>query len=181
MFYKLSEDYFVRGLAESDLSGPYTSWFEDQEVCKYNSHGVFPRSVDWFRKHIESSNSGNSVVWAICHEMDGHIGNISLQNLSMVNRSAEFSIILGDKRHHGKSIGKRAGKVLLAHGFEKLNLHRIYCGTAATNLAMKSLAKHLGMVEEGRRREQLFLEGQWVDVLEFGLLRNEFRKDSTDK
>jgi RimJ/RimL family protein N-acetyltransferase len=39
---------------------------------------------------------------------------------------------------------------------------------------MQRLANQLGMVEEGRRRHHLFLEGQWVDMLEYGVLKDEF-------
>ena len=50
-------------------------------------------------------------------------------------------------------------------------LSQIFCGTAATNLGMQKLALSLGFCEEGRRKAHLYLEGQWVDVIEFGLLR----------
>ena len=39
---------------------------------------------------------------------------------------------------------------------------------------MQRLAHQLGMAEEGRRRKHLFLEGQWVDMLEYGILKSEF-------
>ena len=38
-----------------------------------------------------------------------------------------------------------AGKAMLEHGFKKLNLHRIYCGTAATNAGMKKLMVSLAV------------------------------------
>lgn len=174
MIYELPDGYFVRAMIESDLAGPYPSWFEDQVVCKYNSHGKYARNSQWFRSFYESANGDDRVVWAICHRDHGHIGNISLLDMSLVNRNAEFGILIGDRRHHGKSVGVYAGRKLLQHGFEKLNLERIYCGTAATNVGMHRLALRLGMTEEGRRRKQLFLEGQWVDVLEYGILRDEF-------
>jgi RimJ/RimL family protein N-acetyltransferase len=116
------------------------------------------------------------IVWAICHVQDGHIGNVALQNISLINQNAEFAIILGDRRHWGKGVGMLAGKAMLEHGFKKLNLHRIYCGTAATNAGMKKLALKLGMKEEGIRRENLFLDGEWVDAIEYGILRSEFKK-----
>lgn len=174
MIYELPAGYFVRALQEADLAGPYPSWFEDQEVCKYNSHGKYARNSDWFKSFYESANRDDRVVWAVCHRNDGHIGNISLQEMSFINRSAEFAILIGDRRHRGKSVGTYAGRQLLQHGFEKLNLERIYCGTAATNIGMHRLALQLGMAEEGRRRNHLFLEGKWVDMLEYGILRSEF-------
>jgi [ribosomal protein S5]-alanine N-acetyltransferase len=174
MIYELPDGYFVRALYASDLAGPYPHWFEDQEVCKYNSHGKFAKNSDWFRSYYESANREDRVVWAICHRDQGHVGNISLQELSFVNRNAEFAILIGDGRHRGKSVGTNAGLILLRHGFQKLNLERIYCGTAATNIGMQKLASQLGMAEEGRRRNHLFLEGEFVDMLEYGLLREEF-------
>lgn len=176
MIYELNTEYYVRPLAEDDINGAYPGWFEDQEVCRYNSHGKFFKSKSYFRKYIAEIDREDRIVWAICHVKDGHIGNISLQNISIIDRTAEFAIILGDKRHWKKGIGLIASRKLLNHGFLKLNLERIYCGTAATNAAMKKLACAMGMTQEGTRREHLFLEGIRVDVLEYGILRSEFIK-----
>lgn len=175
MIYQLNEVYFVRPLEETDIDGPYTSWFEDQEVCRYNSHGKFFKTRAYFHEYVKNTNLEDRVVWAICHTKDGHIGNIALQAISFINRTAEFAILLGDKHHWGKGVGLLAGRKLLEHGFQKLNLERIYCGTAATNKGMNKLAKALGMIQEGTRRSHLFLEGERVDIYEYGILRSEFK------
>lgn len=176
MIYALSENYFVRPLVDEDVDGAYPQWFEDQEVCRYNAHGKFFKTKAYFREYLNTLNREDRVVWAICHVADGHIGNVSLQEISAINRTAEFAIILGDKRHWGKGVSVLAARKLLEHGFNKLNLERIYCGTASTNEGMKKLAKSMGMVPEGTRRGHLFLEGLRVDVLEYGILRAEFEK-----
>jgi len=176
MIYEFTNGYYVRGLLEDDLTGPYPSWFEDQKVCKYNSHGNFVKNSEWFRSFYESLNREDQLVWAICHNEDGHIGNISLQSMSFVNRHAEFAIIIGNRNHWRKSVGIQVGLRLLQHGFDKLNLERVYCGTAANCIGMQKLAQQLGMIEEGRRRKHLFLNGEWVDMIEYGILREEFRK-----
>lgn len=175
MIYRLQKEYFVRALRESDLNGPYPSWFEDQEVCAFSSHGKYFRTLEFFRKYIDSTNSDDRIVWAICHDNDGHIGNVTLQGISIIHRSAEFAIILGDRRHWGRGVGAMAGRQLLEHGFDKLNLERVYCGTAESNRAMIKLAKTLGMRLEGTRRQHFFLNGAREDMLEFGVLRSEFK------
>ncbi len=175
MIYQLSKDYFLRSLAVEDLNGPYPKWFEDQEICRYNSHGKFFKPRSYFEAYLSELDREDHVVLAICHEADGHIGNLSLQDISLINRTAEFAILLGDKRHWGKDVGFLAGHALISHGFSKLNLERIYCGTAATNIGMQKLAKSLGMVLEGTRRQHLFLDGSRIDMLEFGILRAEFK------
>lgn len=174
MIYQLSPDYFVRPLTMEDLGGPYPSWFEDQVVCRYNSHGKFFKTRAYFERFIQSLDREDHIVWAVCHVAEGHIGNISLQQIALINRTAEFAIILGDKRHRGRGVGLLAGRALLRHGFDKLNLERVYCGTAATNLGMQKLAVQMGMTLEGTRRKDLFLDGERVDVLEYGILRAEF-------
>ena len=173
MSIQLGKDYYIRAFKEEDLHGAYPSWFEDQDVCRYNSHGNFFKTSEYFREFYRSINLEDRVVWAICNHQDGHIGNISLQNISQINRNAEFGILLGDKRHWGRGVGRMAGAELIAHGFRNLNLERIYCGTAETNEGMNRLALYLGMKEEGRRRSQLFLSGAWVDVIEYGILKLE--------
>ena len=174
MIYQLNAEYVVRPLSEGDLDGPYPSWFEDQEVCRYNSHGKFVKTRAYFRDYLNDLNREDRVVWAIGHVQDGHIGNVSLQEISFVNRTAEFAIITGDRRHWGKGVGLLAGRCLLQHGFQKLNLVRIHCGTAATNQGMRKLALAMGMTLEGTRRGHLFLDGARVDMVEYGILREEF-------
>lgn len=176
MIYELSKDYFVRPLDEEDLNGAYPKWFQDQEVCQYNSHGKFFKTITYFKDYLDELNREDRVVWAICHNEDGHIGNISLQEISFINRTAEFAIIIGDKRHWKKGVGLLASRKLLEHGFKKLNLERIYCGTAASNEGMKKLAVALGMTHEGTRRLHFFIEGSRVDLLEYGVLREEFEE-----
>ncbi len=177
MIYKISNDYYVRQLRESDVNGVYPSWFDDQEVCQYNSHGKLFKTQAHFSKYIDELNSEACMVWAICHTIDGHIGNASLQEISLINRTAEFAIIMGDKNHWGKRVGQQVGRKMLTHGFSKLNLERIYCGTASSNLGMKRLAISLGMVQEGVRRRHLFLDGERVDMVEYGILAAEFNSN----
>ena len=62
------------------------------------------------------------------------------------------------------------GSLLIQHAFNQLNLHRVYCGTLDTNIGMKKLAVKFGMQEEGRRRDAIYKNGEYVDIVEFGIL-----------
>ena len=174
MIYQLSDDYYVRSLRESDLDGPYPGWFEDQELTNYNSHGKFFKNRAYFQAYIDSINNENHVVWAICHRDDGHIGNISLQAISWINRHSDFGMLIGNKKHWSKGVGYLALRQLFQHGFDKLNLERIWCAVPEPNVGMCKLALKIGMLEEGRRRAHMYFHGEWVDMLEFGILKHEF-------
>lgn len=178
-FVYRTEKIAVRPLDRWAMEGPYPSWFSDMEVCRHNSHGVFPKQTAELATYIDSLAGDRSrLVWAIFDVADAqrHIGNISLQQIDSINRSAEFAILIGDKSCWGKGYATEAARLLLTHGFDRLNLRRIYCGTAAANVGMRRLAQSLGMVEEGTRRGALFIDGSYIDVVEYGLLQDEFRR-----
>jgi len=181
MIYQLSEEYYVRNLRETDLAGPYPSWFEDQDVSQHNSHGKFFKSNSEFQNYVKLSSGSEQIVWAICHIQDGHIGNVVLHEISFINRNADFAILVGDRRHWAKGVGYLVSKTLFEHAFQKLNLHKIYCATAQTNAAMINLAKKLSMIEEGRWREHVYLNGKYVDLIAFGVLKDEFMNNLESK
>lgn len=166
----------LRPLIQEDLDGNYINWFNNAEVCLYNSHHVYPYSREKATQYISAvQNSKDNLILAIITKSNNkHIGNISLQNINLVSRSAEYAIILGEKEYWGKGIAKEASILILKHSFEELNLHRIYCGTSENNKAMQKLASSLGMKEEGRRKEALYKTGKYVDIIEYGLLRKDF-------
>lgn len=171
-----SEHLRFRGLCEQDIDGPYLHWFDDQEVCCFNSHGRFPSTRKKLVSYIDMLQTSEShLVWAMIEKgTEKHVGNISLQGINMVNRSAEFAIIIGDRDCWGKGYGYEAARVLFSHGFRKLGLNRIHCGTSENNTGMLSLAGKLGMIQEGIRRQALFENGRFVNAVEFGLLKGEF-------
>ncbi len=170
-----------RGLCETDIEGPYLHWFDDQEVCRFNSHGRFPSTRKKMFAYIEMLQTSEiHLVWALIEKgSEAHIGNISLQSINTVNRSAEFAIIIGARSCWGKGYAYEAANILFSHGFRKLGLNRIQCGTSQHNIGMLRLAEKLGMTREGNRRLALFENGEFVDAVEFGLLKEEF--DSSAK
>ena len=167
---------YLRGLTEEDLKGNYVAWLNDEEVNRFNSHHVFPYSVAEGLEYIKSSKKiADAVVLAIVlKEKEIHIGNIALQRIDHISKNAEFAIIVGEKTYWNKGYSKEASILLIKHGFLQMNLHKIYCGTSALNIGMQKLAKALGMKEEGKRREHLYKDGAYVDILEYGLLKSDF-------
>lgn len=170
----------LRALSLEDLNGNYLCWFNDPTTMRFSSNGTYHNTLPKFQKFIESLNEDKSrLVWAIDDlQTQQHIGNISLQAIDYVNRNAEFAIVLGEKAFWGKGYAKEAGQLVFKHGFERLNLHRIYCGTAISNEGMCHLAESLQMAKEGQKRQALFLEGAYVDVMLYAIIQNEFFKNS---
>ena len=163
---------YLRALTEQDVKGNYSSWLNDPEVTHFNSHGRFPMTVDKLLNYVSASMlSNNDLVLAVIDKLNSvHVGNISLQNINWIDRNAEIAFLLGDKTYWGKGVMSEAGALLINHGFKLLNLHRIYCGTSSENLGMQKLADKLGMKKEGTRKDAIFKNGRYIDILEYGIL-----------
>lgn len=182
------------------MSEEYRSWFNNPEVTKFNSHGLFPYSsgaMEAFIRTIEQG-SDSKIVWAIeiAEKIGGgfgmsfpnapqpieinwqHIGNVSLQSINWINRSAELAIVLGRERRHG--YGHQACEWAVRHAFMKLGLHRVWTGTAATNIGMQRVCEKLGMKEEGVFRDAMFLNGRHVNVLAFGIIARDYNFSTED-
>lgn len=170
----------VCALSSRELEGSYPQWLNRPDVCQFNSHGAFPNTPEQCRDYIASlSGARSTLVWAVYHLDDGvHIGNISLQGIDWLNRSAEIAFLFGETAYWGKGYAFDAAQLLIDHGFSCLNLRRIYCGTASGNQGMRRLAQKLGMHEEGCKREALYLQGTYQDIIEFGLLKSDICPDN---
>ena len=82
-------------------------------------------------------------------------------------------MVIGEKDVWGRGYGAEAARAMVAHGFRAANLHRITAATVSANAAMCRIALAVGMTEEGRRREAAFTDGEYHDVVEFGILAAE--------
>lgn len=171
-----SDEIYLRPLNLEDLGSDYGTWLNDPDITSYNSHGRFPMTEKKLVQYINDVNSSNSnlILAIVSKKLNKHIGNISLQNINWIDRNAEIAFLLGDKNFWGKGIMHQAGKMLIKHGFEVLNLHRIYCGTSMDNLGMQKLANKLNMKKEGLRKEAIFKKGQYFDIVEFGILSSDW-------
>jgi RimJ/RimL family protein N-acetyltransferase len=163
----------LRPLVAADADGPYLGWFNDAEVCRWNAHHVRPYTREMALEYIAAAQGdGPDLVLAI--EVQGaHVGNVSLQEVRPLHRTADLAIVVGDRTVWGTGVGAAAAALVVDHGFGAMNLHRITAATFAENVAMRRLAEKLGMVQEGVRREALFKHGRHHDVIEYGLLASE--------
>ena len=166
---------FNREFLENEVTG-YKRWFINPLVTAQNSHGLFPKSEAEYEMFLESIDIAEAIVFAILVKQGDeipayvHIGNVSLQGFNWIYRSAEFAVVLGEPDFWGKGYCTEATELLLKHGFGKLNLHRIWSGTASTNVGMQRVFDKLGFQEEGIFNDGMFLNGRYVDICCYYLL-----------
>jgi RimJ/RimL family protein N-acetyltransferase len=168
----------LRPLRREDVDGGWADWFNDPEVTRHMYRGVFPNTREEQLAFYESIAAGDqsNLVLAIAAEPGGeHVGTIGLHRIDWVNRSAEYGIVVGEESARGRGIGTEATRLICRHGFERLNLHRIWLGVLASHESAIRMYQGLGFQEEGRLREELLRDGRREDKLIMGLLAGELR------
>ena len=81
--------------------------------------------------------------------------------------------------HRDKGYGAEAIKWILDWGFKIAGLHRISVNCFEWKARAIGTYQRLGFLVEGRRREALWYDGGWKDLLELGILEEEWRKRYT--
>lgn len=107
-------------------------------------------------------------------EGDRLVGSCQLNSIHSVHRSAELQIRIGAADARGRGVGAEAVRLLLAHAFVELGLHRVYLHVFATNEPARRLYERVGFRREGVLREAACIDGAWLDVLLMAILRTEF-------
>lgn len=166
---------YLRALELSDVEY-LVKWRNDPEVTSSLGGNTFfvsvYREADWIKNAI--LNDTVNLRLSICLvENDLHIGIVNLTSISWINRSAEFSIMLGDKSQWGKGLGAEATKLMLKHAFEELNLHRVYLTVRNDNASAIKLYKKAGFKQEGIMRESVFKNNKYVTMNLMSILKNE--------
>lgn len=70
------------------------------------------------------------------------------------------------------------GKAIMEFLFNNYNIHKIVASCNANNRSSEDIMKKIGMEYEGILKKTRYKNGQWDDEIEYGLLRDEWEKNS---
>jgi RimJ/RimL family protein N-acetyltransferase len=104
------------------------------------------------------------------------VGNCGFHNIDWRCRAAEVGIFIGEKSLWNQGYGTEVMRLLLKHGFHTLNLNRIALDVYETNPRAIHSYEKAGFVHEGRRRQAMFKDGRYVDILQMSVLRSEWQE-----
>ncbi len=103
-----------------------------------------------------------------------YIGQCALFQFDDVAHTCALGITIGDKAYWGRGYGSDAIRLLLDYAFRLRNLRRVYLTVNSTNERAIRAYRACGFVEEGRLRQHVWSAGQYIDVVNMGILRDEW-------
>ena len=179
-----------RAIEQSDLES-FLKWINDPDLMPFI--GVYlpfgsADEQDWYEKMRQRSpdERNMAIETQLLPNEQRTVDDLSLEtgwkligscgffNLDWHNRTAEFGIMIGDKSYWNQGYGTEAVRLLAQHGFNTLNLHRIYLRVLENNPRAIRAYEKAGFIHEGRQRQAEFKNGRYLDFLVMSILQSEF-------
>ena len=151
------------------VTNQYQGWIPTtiDEVADFINNKVSPvfdKADTWFQFVIISNSDGKL------------IGDLGVHFIDEEKSQAELGCTL-DKKYFGNGFAMEAMNEVISYLFKKLNKHRIYASVDPRNIGSVKLMENLGFRKEAHFKKSLFLNGEWVDDVIYGLLKSEWHRN----
>ena len=148
--FLVGKNVYLRRHIEEDLDCWYR-WFNDQGVTLFMQHGYFPNTYENQKSFLKSmyKAKNNLQLAIVAKNKDVLIRTMGLHGIHPVNKTADISIVIGDKKYWGKACAKESLELMLTHAFQKMNLHKLTAGMAVENVASYKLFISFGFKKRG--------------------------------
>lgn len=128
---------------------------------------------------IEKNKEGIAYGYII-FENNLPVGRIGVYKIDHQNAIGEIGYWLVEKSQ-AKGIIANCCKALIQYAFSELALNRIEIKCATGNLKSAAVAQKLGFAQEGILRQAELVNGSYLDLYLYALLKNDFQNQLTDK
>ncbi len=167
----------LRPLALTDIDA-WLAEDADSEAIRALNFGMEPprsraMAEEWVARFADFGNSDEFIFFSIETLAGEYAGNINIHGMDRRNGVFETGSRLF-RAHRGKGYLLEAKRIVLRYAFHELRFQKYNLRCLETNAAIVRHAQRLGCREEGRIRRAAYTEGRYLDVLLYGLTREEF-------
>lgn len=153
----------------------FQKWINDPEIRQF-IRAYLPMTEIGETKWIESLESKREENIVLGIEFEGRlVGSMGVHGISWRDRHCTTGAVIGDKTCWGKGIGTDAKMALLNYIFNTLNLRKVLSVVYAFNKRSLHYSLHCGYKVEGVQRKQCFVNGRYVDAIQLGLFKHEWK------
>jgi diamine N-acetyltransferase len=173
----IGERVRLRAAERGDLP-QFVQWLNDPEV-RTGLEMFLPFSLAeeerWYERMLEAPAVEHVlVIEAKDHDGWKPVGTCGIYGIDWPSRSAEAGISIGEKNYWNQGYGTDVMRLLLQHGFDTLNLNRVYLRVFSNNDRAIRCYEKAGFVHEGRLRQAHYRNGEYSDILVMSVLRSEW-------
>lgn len=177
-------DYFwqddqvrLRAIQKEDWESCYVSGFDTPArrflECAIELPPTISEAKKFTEENADFSSTNRRIMFTIENLNGDSIGGINLNSIDERNGTFSIGIVI-DKQHRNKNYGTRAMNILLKYAFLERRLNKFNDYVLEGNKGSAKMMKKLGCVQEGVRRQVVYVNGQYLDFIMFGLTKKEF-------
>jgi RimJ/RimL family protein N-acetyltransferase len=154
----------------------FERWYADPEVARLTRYQDGPMRREEIERFFAARVVGHdSLALAIHERATGRlVGTCAFSQLDGENGSALYHITIGEKDAWGRGYGTEATRLMLAHAFGTLRLHRVALAVFEFNERAIRSYRSCGFVVEGRARQAIWRDGRWWDEITMSILDEEW-------
>lgn len=167
-------EIYLRNLTAED-SNYMLEWMHDPDVVAFLTTDFMHRSKEDCLRFIEDSNRETCHLhMAVSDENNRYLGTVSLKNISVKHKNAEYAIALR-RMALGRGIARIATGKILKKAFEELELRKVYlCVLKENQRAIKFYSKCKFTCEGNFRNHIQGTDKDFHDLYWFSILKEEY-------
>jgi RimJ/RimL family protein N-acetyltransferase len=139
---------------------------------------ISERDEDELREAIRRSGEEPAFHGRFVVEADGErAGVIAFDVANRRSRIAYLHGVMLEPRFRGGGLATAATRLLVRHLVFDLDYHRVQLEVYAFNERALRHFERAGFVQEGVRRKAYWRHGEWVDGIDYGILREDLERE----
>jgi [ribosomal protein S5]-alanine N-acetyltransferase len=178
MLELVSDKIILREFSKENLhDNRYFGWLRDLQVVTslYRLEYLLPINFTLMEQYVEKMMMSECDAFFALYHRDSNmfIGTFRIGHINWRSGVGDVGLMIGDKEFWGQGLGKETLRLGIKYAFKTLSLRKLTGGTPSSNLAMKRCFEQVGFTQEGLKRKELLIHGDYEDHVIFGLLKEE--------
>lgn len=148
-------------------------WNNDEAINAYNGSRIPNSKLEqsvWYEKSQLDKSKKRLIICS--NETGEKAGMVSLFNINERNRNAEIGVYLSPS-HQKKGFAGESVRLLTQFAFMELGMHKLYASIFSYNTDSVKLFEAAGYRHEYTKKEEIFTNGRFFDVMVYTLFTGE--------
>lgn len=176
-YFWQDEEIRLRAIQAEDWEGHYINRFDTPArrllECTVELPPTIAEATNFAETYAGFPTDNRRIMFTIENRNTENVGGVNLNSIDEKNGTFSIGIQI-DRDHRGKGYGTRSMTILLKYAFFERRLNKFNDYVLEGNEASAQMMKKLGCVQEGVRRKVIYTDGQYKDLILFGLTKDEF-------
>ena len=160
---------------DADDMYEYSSNPETTKFLTWLPHESLVYTKEYLRFIIKKYKTGEFLDWGITLKSNGKfIGTCGFTSVDFENSRAEIGYVLNPS-YQKNGYAVEAVKRVLDYSFYDLEFNRVEAKVMEGNEPSISLLKKIGMRHEGTFKKELYIKGEFKNIMHFAICREEYK------